>query len=226
MSLTTGYLFAGVAAGTDEVGQWFEVFQNKENSSPLESSKHWYVTNLSMDYTFVNKDPSNTMELDIYEFVFRKDYTGHIQNIETEKGVSGELKEALLAEAKLPGATAQMAITDLGVVPTDCNAYMKYIIIKSKQRYYLGPGNAASFIKRTKFHRPIKIQSEDFEIVNSSDNTDLLLARAGLTRGIIAIYRGTPANSGADAVNLGWNAQARYQFKVIDPNLNSNAQGL
>ncbi len=103
---------------------------------------------------------------------------------------------------------------------------MKYIIIKSKQRFYLPRGESISFIKNIKFYRPIKLISEDFE--DSATSAGNWTAKPGLTRGLIFVQKGTVTqdlNSHAiGKTSLSINTQCRYKFKVIDTNPLMNAK--
>jgi hypothetical protein len=147
-SITSGYVDTN---NTDAVGDLYQVFQNVEATNPVLTAKRWYLTGMSTDYTIKNTSSTETMELDVYEFVCRRT---HVQNENQSTSVAGWLSNVLDDEEKMPGATSKMNIADLGYVPTDSNECMRYIVIQSKQRFYLGPGNACSFTKRIRYKSP------------------------------------------------------------------------
>lgn len=222
-SMTFGYL-GTKAAITDDIGDWHECFQNYLNADPILTSKAWYITGLSYDITISNNVGGATtdgtaLELDIYEYVFRKDY-----NMD-QATVADELKESLAKETKLPGATLAMDFLKPGSVPTDANQFMRYIIIKSKQRYYIPLGDSISFVKRIRFTRPIKITSE---MLDAAGSVTTGFAKGGLTRGLLLISKGTASVDKTKCIGASsWcaNIQSRYRFKVIDTNANKNAFG-
>ena len=222
-SITSGYLQVGNAV--DGVGNLAEFFGNIMNSSAAnlhQVGAHFYLTGMSTDYTIVNTG-AGIAEIDVYDFVFRKDHlTDEADNC---SGVSSFLVNELGDESKLPGAAASMAATDLGYVPTDSNNAMKYIIIKSKQRFYVGNGQAFSFTKRIRFNTPIKLQGEDFASPTVGANA-WIKAKRGVTRGIIMIYKGLPdATNPAAVSSLSFNAQTRYRGKYLNLEYNKNATG-
>ncbi len=226
-ALVFGYMATN--GTTDDVGDWNQVFENFINATVGDSSKSFYVTGLNYDITITNRTGSDAptseavaCELDIYEFVYRKD-----KYYNNSEGTVGLLKEALADEALLPGATNKMLTTDVGYTPFDSNQAMKYIVIKSKQRYYLPRGESVSFIKNIKFNRPIKLIGDDFKDIQT--NAGDFLAKGGLTRGLIFISKGTSTQDLVSAVvgstALGISVQCRYKFKVVDNEPNRNAQG-
>lgn len=163
-TITSGYTWCGTGTlTTDQVGNVYQAFQNLLNADPALTSKEWYLIGLSMDYTIANTHATTTAEVDIYEFQFRKD---HEEDLLTSGNVrvSQYLENAIDQESKLPGATSKMSVTSLGYVPTDSNEAMKNILIKSKQRFYISPGQAISFTRRSRYRKPVKYQSDDFEV--------------------------------------------------------------
>ena len=216
-TITSGYTFCG--GGTtwvDRVGTIYETVQNIENAVPEDQAKNWYLTGFSTDYTITNTttlESINTMELDVYEFMFRKDLTFKDASL----SVGRMLQVANGEEVQLPGAVAKPLITSLGWVPTDANQAMRQIVILSKQRYYIASNNSVSFVKRHKFKHPVKYNSKDFEIQQQTDAANTFLAKAGVTRGIICVFRGLPNPSSAgEAVTIAYNAQTRYTMKELD----------
>lgn len=221
-SITSGYASNGFTSGvnSDKVGTLYEFFSNLTGVTIVnDTSLKWYLTGLSTDYTLVN-DSAGIAELDVYEYVYRRKF------INDDSGnAADQLSEVLNEESKLPGAATKMATTDLGYVPTDSNEFMRFIVIKSKQRFYLGPGQATSLTKRVKYSKPKLVSSEDLNIANQGSTS---IALPGVTRGIICIARGLPSatNSGCDPVTIRFNAQARYRCKYINQDPNANAIGL
>ncbi len=222
-TITFGYLGAS-AASTDKVGEWQDAMQNQLNADPNLTSLDWYVTGLTYDITISNSTaldtPANAVavELDVYEYVFRKDY-----NVD-QISIANELVESLGKETQMPGALNRMDFDDVGVVPTDANQFMRYIIIKSKQRYYIPIGDSVSFVKRINYKRPYKLTSDDFDELDDSET----IAKSGLTRGLILIQKGTVAQNAVNSIGiteLRINVQSRYKFKSIDRNPNANARG-
>lgn len=222
-SITFGYLFNKTTA--DQVGNVYDFWQNYLNSLPETASQRLYITGMSYDITLSNVTPNEgtdaqAIELDVYEFVFRKDHES-----DQSGGVAGELGEALTNEQKLPGATTAMTTSLVGYVPFDSNQFMRYIVIRSKQRYYIPRGDSVSFTKNIRFRRPIMVTSED---VDANNGTYLNRAKSGLTRGLILIQKGTADYNGTVSVgasNLISNTQCRYKFKVINKDPNQNAVG-
>lgn len=220
-TVTSGYTWCGSGTvGSDRVGSIYETCQNIENTDPVSVAKDWYLLGMSTDYTLTNVS-TGSIECDVYEFVIRKDFswkdTSHIS-------VYSFWKDILQEESKLPGATLAMSVNDLGVVPTDANKAMRNILIKSKQRFYIGVGNAVSFTKRTRFRRPVKYTSADFDISSSTGNIDVLQAKAGVTRGIFVIYKGLPTVANAcGAATVAMANQTRYTIKQIDREDDKNA---
>ncbi len=222
-TITAGYTWAGDGATShDHVGNVYEICQNIEGADPSDIAKDWYLTGLSTDYTLSNTHATNPCELDVYEFVYRKDLQYQNANVTT----ASMIIEANDEESKLAGATSKLAIDDLGWVPTDANKAMRSILIKSKQRFYIAKGNAISFTKRTKFFRPVKYVSTDFKIRGSDNQADMYTAKAGVTRGIIVIAKGLPTQSlHSAAVDISYNAQSRYTVKQVDRDDDKHAQG-
>lgn len=219
-TITAGYMNAGSAV-SDQVGSVWQAWQNYLASNPESTAKKIYITGLDMDYTFNNIDgESDTCEMDVYEYVFRRD----LRNYDGGNGVGSLLVQSLADEEKLPGATNKIGVTTLGYTPFDSNEALRYIVIKSKQRYYIGAGQAVSFHRTIKFKRPISIISEDLE--ETASDTDNWSAKRGLTRGLIVTVKGLPngANAAA-AVTLAYNCQVKYRFKVLDTNAIKNADG-
>lgn len=225
-SITFGYLRTGSTIN-DDVGDWYESYQNYLNANPVFTSKRFYVTGLSYDISFTNRtaDTGNTeaiaIELDVYEFVVRKDKQFDAPNI------AAFMTDSLDNEQQLPGASAKMASSDLGVTPFDMNQALKYIVIKNKQRYYIPRGETISFVRNVKFKRPVQLTSEDF--FNASLTTSAVTMRSGLTRGLLLVQKGTLtqdlSTNNPGITNLSYNVQARYRFKVIDKDPNQNAVG-
>ncbi len=223
-SITFGYLSTRVI--NDDVGDWNSVFNNYLDASTPAASKDFFVTGLNYDITITNSTGTSdanalAIELDIYEFVFRKNkFYGNAE------GVTGLLVNTLADETKMPGATLNMLTTDVGYTPFDSNQAMKYIVIQSKQRYYLPRGESVSFIKNIKFSRPIKLISEDFDSASPADGD--WTAKGGLTRGLILVQKGTLSqdlsSQAIGATSLSVNVQCRYKFKVVDTNPNQNAK--
>ena len=222
---------AAEGARQEAVGTLYNVFQNQTNSltpaALVANSARMYLHSITTDYTISNLS-ANLAEVDIYEFVFRKDWS--FNNSATGKPLQNELTASAENEEKMPGATSKIEYEDLGWTPFDSNNMLKYIIIQSKQRFYIGAGNTISFTKRTNYRKPKKYVGMDFDAYVESSSGDILptqyKASRGVTRGIICVYRGTPGVTAANAVQLGWNAQTRYNVKFIEPNQNYNADGL
>ncbi len=221
-SIVSGYTWCGQGASSnDQVGNIYEVLQNIEAADPAGIAKDWYLTGMSTDYTITNYG-DNTVELDVYEFVYRKD-------IEYENAVCSTdqfIREANDEEGLLPGAGSKIATTSLGFVPTDANKAMRSILIKSKQRFYIGAGNVISFTKRTKFFRPVKYVSTDFKERGNASFDNILTAKAGVTRGLLCILKGVPtATQSADPSTVAYNAQTRYTVKQVDRINDRHASG-
>ncbi len=225
-SFTVGYINANLVG--DAGGDWDEAFSNFLNATPSSASKAFYVTGLNYDVTISNVTGATVTvdalacELDVYEYVYRK-----TKLINGANGLESLLTNTLDNETKLPGATLQMKVVDPGYTPFDSNQALKYIIIKSKQRYYIPRGDSISFVKNIKFNRPIKLTSEDF--ASTATAVGDFTAKAGLTRGLIFVQKGTPTQdltSGlVGATQLFISIQIRYRFKVVDLNPNQNAFG-
>lgn len=220
-SLVSGYTYNN-AVGSDAIGTVFEVAQNQYNLGPNFTTKRLYLYGMSTDYTLVNSSASNTAEVDVYEFVARRD---HQERLSTPS-VANWFGDATAEEDKAPGALTKMSYGNLGWVPTDANTIMRYIIILNKQRYVLSAGQSCSFVRRVNFKRPVMYGIEDWEIAGSSDHNNFISLKRGVTRGIIIIYKGLPVGSAADAVQISWNAQTRYKVKVLDTEPNTNALGV
>lgn len=222
----------GVAGARKEaIGTIYNFFQNVTGDAPdaiRNSSKKLYLTGMTTDYTISNLSV-NLAEVDVYEFVFRKTYAMTIEGSGNQP-LKNELQTSTDDEKLLPGATTGMVSTNLGWTPFDSESLLKYIVIKSKQRFYMSGGKTISFVRRVNFKKPIRVQGEDFDsyIFESGSAIQPLnwSALRGATRGIIVVYRGVPGVSSAESVQLGWNAQTRYKGKFIEPNVNSNAFGL
>lgn len=221
-SVTFGYIKTN--AVTDECGNWYEAFQNYLNADPTLASKSFHITGMTYDVSLTNGTTTadanaHAMELDVYEFVFRKNH-----DTNGAAGVKSLIENELNNEVKMAGSTLAMGVTSLGMTPFDANQAMKYIVIKSKQRYNIGRGQSVSFIKNIKFSRPIKLISSDFsDPVNASGDWQ---AFAGVTRGLIFIQKGTASQDGLAQVGVSLllgNVQSRYRFKIIDTNANQNA---
>ena len=242
-TLTSGYTWCGTPpnAGSlsDQVGNIYEVCQNMTSASPIADQNKYFLTGMSTDYTLTNIGVG-TSEVDVYEFIARRDFTWSQFGREsgggaTDLSIRKMLEEVTNSETQMPGAGAAMTFGNLGWVPTDANQAMKNIIILSKQRYYIGAGQAVSFVKRTRFKKPVSYDSTNMRmavdinglIAGTPETQDFILkARKGITRGIIVIYRGLPsAASAADAVNIAYNAQTRYSMKFLDMEDNKNALG-
>jgi hypothetical protein len=218
-SITSGYIKLGTGS-VDAVGDLHSFFGNVVNSTSTEdTSLKWYLTGMSTDYTIVNATAGGTVELDVYEWVCRRDC-----NLDAVPNVADWLFAVLGEESLLPGASSKMTTETLGYVPTDSNEGMRYIVIKSKQRFYLGQNQAISFTRRVKFFRPKKISSEDLNHAN--DNSGSFM-KAGVTRGILVVQKGLPSatNAAADPTTVRFNAQTRYRCKYINQNPNANAVG-
>lgn len=216
-----------IGARNEAIGSLYNLYQNiigGTGTAVENSSKKMYLTGMTTDYTMTNLS-ENLAEVDIYEFVFRKDY--NIKSGDSGSPLSGEFEQVTQSESKLAGASTLMQVQDLGWTPFDSESMLKYIVIQSKQRFYMGAGNTISFTKRVSFKSPIKICGEDFDGYDPTEGfpTDFKYLR-GATRGILVVYRGVPGISSAESVQLGWNAQSRYKAKVIEPNENFNAFGL
>lgn len=222
-TITSGYTWSGAGTvNSDNIGSIYQVIQNIENADPTDIAKDWYLTGMSTDYTVANTSEV-TMELDVYEFVYRKELTYESNVLTTAQFINEKNDE----ESKLPGATNKLVVTNLGWVPTDANVAMRYILIKSKQRFYLGAGNAVSFTKRTRYRKPVKYNGSDFEMSQNAANGDIFIARPGVTRGIIMVGRGLPNTSGAaTATTFAWNAQTRYTVKQVDREDDKHATGV
>ncbi len=222
-TIVSGYTWCGIGTtSNDRVGNVYEVCQNIEAADPAGIAKDWYLTGMSTDYTLRNTSASESMELDVYEFVYRKDLEYQNANITT----TSMIIEANDEEVLLPGATTKIVATELGWVPTDANKAMRSILIKSKQRFYISAGNAISFTKRTRFFRPVKYVSTDFKIRGADNQVDMFTSKAGVTRGIICVMKGLPTNSLASAqVTLAYNAQTRYTIKQVDRESDKHAHG-
>ncbi len=223
-SITFGYIDTNNV--NDDVGDWKVVFNNYLNAAADSASKSMYVTGLTYDITITNNtgtdvNNANALELDVYEFVARRD-----KLFTFTSGIQGMLEDSLGDETLLPGAATKMTSVTPGYTPFDSNQSMKFIIIKSKQRYYIPKGDSVSFVKNVRFSRPIKLISEDFE--NTSANAGDFKLKGGLTRGLILIAKGTSNSSGSLPIgSTTWvsNVQARYRFRVIDNEANKNAVG-
>ena len=223
-SLTSGYTFCGTGTtGNDSVGAIYDVVQNLTNATPNIASKKYFLTGMSTDYTITNTSASDIAEVDVYEWVARKDFDYNELN-PAYCSISNYLEKETSSESKMPGATTAMAFNQLGWVPTDANSAMRNMLILSKQRYYIGPGQAASFVRRHKFKSPVVYGPSDFNIVTQADQVDTFLCRKGITRGIILVYKGLPgAVNAAAAVSIAANAQTRYTMKMLDYEDNKNA---
>lgn len=219
LTITSGYMAAGSGVVSDQVGSWRRAMQNYLNAHPDEVSYDMYITGLSTDYTLVNIS-ANTMELDVYEYILR----GCIKQYFGASGIKSMFLDTEANESKLAGATSKMSLTDLGWTPFDSNDALKFVIIKSKQRYYISAGQAISFTKDVKFRKPIKVNSIDFQ--NTDESSSDFSPLAYVTRGIMCVFKGLPnATDAASAVNLAYNAQAKYRFKVLQHSSNANAIG-
>ena len=221
-SITSGYAYNNFTSGvnSDKVGSLFEFFRNLTVVNPVDTSLKWFLTGVSTDYTLVN-DSEGIAELDVYEYVYRRKFIS-----DGSGNAADQLSEVLTEEKLLPGALTKMATTDLGYVPTDSNEFMRFIVIKSKQRFYLGPGQATSFTKRVKYSKPKLVSSEDLNHALSASTLPIVsIALPGVTRGIICIARGLPSatNAGCDPVTIRFNAQSRYRCKYINQEPNSNS---
>lgn len=221
-SFTFGYLRSALV--NDDIGEWYEAWQNVIAADPRNSSSSLYCAGISYDITITNvsgntSDDARASELDIYEFVFRKNL-----NQDSNDSVAAMYIQGMSDEALLPGAATKQVVTNLGWTPFDANQVCKYIVIKSKQRFYLPKDDSISFVKDIKFKRPIRIDSSDF---GNSTHSPKFMAMRGLTRGLLIIHKGTPslvANVGV--TNHAVSVQARYRFKILlNKESNANAVG-
>lgn len=221
-----------IGCRNEAVGTIYNFYQNITGDTPetiKDSSKRMYLTGMTTDYTISNLT-ENLAEVDVYEFVFRKTYGISSQN--QGRPLSQEISASTDVEKKLDGAGSGMIPQNLGWTPFDSESMLKYIVIKSKQRFYMSGGKTISFVRRVNFKKPIKITGEDFDsYINENVSPAVVFpdqwkALRGATRGIIIVYRGVPGVSAAESVQLGWNAQTRYKAKFIQPNENANAFGL
>jgi hypothetical protein len=188
-------------------------------SAPQSISEFYYLIGMSTDYSITNTAAS-TIELDVYEWVARKDF----EYTSATTAMSDFVNNQAFQEAIMPGAAGRIQSSDLGFVPTDANGAMRKILILSKQRFYIASGNTVSFVKRHKYRRPIKFGSTDFAMAYSASAATSFEAKRGVTRGLILCYRGTPnATNGSSAASIAWNAQTRYTMKQIDYNENKSA---
>lgn len=220
-TITSGYTW-GTGSG-DRVGDVYNVIQNMLNSEPHNSAQDFYLMGMSTDYTIKNGSTEN-VEIDVYEYVIRKDLEFQIGAATTS--LIDFINNAQGDETKLPGATNAMSSSNLGWVPTDANKAMRYIVIKTKQRFYIGPEQAISFTKRTKFFRPVKYTAQDFDNAVNGESANIITAKAGVTRGIIIVSRGLPDDGVASAAStLYYNAQTRYTMKQVDTNPDRSAVG-
>ena len=184
-SITSGYIRAPTLTN-DAVGDLHSFFSNVTSSIvPEDTSLKWYLTGISTDYTIVNATAGGTVELDVYEWVCRKDF-----NMQGETSVDDFLAVKLDEESLLPGGNNKMGTNSLGYVPTDSNEAMRYIVIKSKQRFYLGQNQAISFTRRIKYFKPKLIMSDDLNHAAPSDGGFL---KAGVSRGILVVQKGLPS---------------------------------
>lgn len=218
-TITSGYMVNNFGfPQTDAVGSVYQMVKNIENEPPEDNNMKRYLTRVTTDYTLVN-DSEGIAELDVYEFVYRRRY------VNDNNGNTGDaMSESLASEQILPGNNFKMEFRDLGTVPTDANTFMRYIVIKSKQRFYLGPGQATSFTKRVKYSKPLLISPED---LNFSDDTSYFSSAPGVTRGIICIAKGLPSatNAGCDPVTIRFNSQTRYGMKRLQLTYDKNGLG-
>jgi len=216
-SIVSGYLKAG-SGSVDGIGDLHDFFNNITQAIPENTSLKWFLTGISTDYTIVNATAGGTVELDVYEWVCRRDC-----NLKDEVNLADYLEAVIGEETLLPGTSNRITTQSLGYVPTDSNEAMRYIVIKSKQRFYLGQNQAISFTRRVKFFRPKVISSEDLNYANSGA---VSFMKAGVSRGILVIQKGLPSatNASADPTTVRFNAQTRYRCKYI--NQNPNASGL
>lgn len=206
-------------------GTLYDAVQNVYGIDPEDYAGRIFLTRMSLDYSIKCRDVegANVMELDVYEFVFRKDCY-----FAKAGGADGWLEEQLGDEANMPGSTVKMTLQTLGVVPFDANSAMSYIVIKSKRRYYISPGQTISFTRRVTFKDGFALYPSDF------DNHGLSVGhpfysrfRKSVSRGIILVQKGVPANLDGSplASGLATNIQVRYDFKQLQNGENTNSVG-
>ena len=195
------------------------------NVTPKTSSFRMYLYGMSTDYTISNVSVSDIVEMDVYEYVFRKD-TEAAFGID-EVSIKKWLADTQLAESVMPGASNGILQTDLGWVPTDCNTAMKNIVIQSKQRFYIGPGQACSFTKSINYKNPRVFTGTDFQRSEALGIADgVFQAISGVTRGILIVYKGLPSTTDASKPSqIAINAQTRYRVKRLDNEQNEMALG-
>ena len=197
-----------------------EAFDNVLNAASANASSHIYITGMNYDFTLANVS-DKTAELDIYEFVIRKDKTFQPT---AAFALTSAYVDANDDEDVLPGASTKIALSDPGATPFDVNQMSKYVLLKSKQRIYLSAGQATSFVRDIKMRRPVKITSE--ELHDTSLGSNEFTVKAGISRGIIMVHKGVPdATDNFPSVEIKGNVQAKLRFKVQEPNQNQNALG-
>lgn len=212
-ALTVGAFSGPIFA--DQIGNLISLVQNDQNSVNVEyESFKYYLISMAVDYTFVNTG-DGVMELDIYEWVARKDPSAFRSTVSTLVDLITDINAA--QDVIGTGGTAITATT-MGWTPFDTSMLCQYVLIKSKKRYYIGPNQAISYTSNRKFRKPFLIpmyKSNDITSVET-ENAELKWV-PGITRGVILVLKGVPslANPCADVVTLRWCAQCTYKFKNI-----------
>ncbi len=203
----------------ESIGSIYELAQNSLATFPDTTNFKLYLHGMRADYTYVNSSDSTTMELDIYKWVQRKDleFSNNLLH-NYESWANTELAE----QGKLPGASNQQTASNITYTPFQNGALMRNIIILSKQRFYIAPGQAISFVDRHVFKKPKMITGDIF-----SSPANLHHYLPGLTRGILASWRGLPSatNPDGDSATLRESHQATYRFKVLEESKEKNAAG-
>lgn len=211
------FITSGAFSGplSDQLGNLISLVQNDQNAANVSNIAYkYYLTSISTDHTFVN-DSAGTMELDIYEWVARKDpiYT------DASNAIFNNMVTTYMGnQPAIGGAGTVMTQNTLGWTPFDCAMLCRVAIIKSKRRYYISPGQTVSYIKTKKMKKAFKIPMEKSDdIVSTATEDDILRWCPGVTHGVICIYKGVPSatNACGDSVTLRSCSQCTYKFKKI-----------
>lgn len=193
---------------TENTGSLYEMAQNALADFPSTTNFMLYIHSMTVDYTFVNTGET-TVELDIYNVVCRK----QLSYVSTDtRSLIGYFESELSEEGKLAGAATKYSMNVLGVTPFQLQGLTHNFVITKKQRFYISPGQAISFVERHVFRKPFKVSGLMF---NEGSDLEANQYIPGISRGLCIIQKGVPDDTlpvNQSAVSV--SAQANYRFKI------------
>lgn len=148
----------------------------------------------------------SSCELDVYEFVCRKDVPNTIQASGTvgDVNMSNFFDKGLSSQPAVGTGGTVLTATTLGVTPFDNKYWCQHFKIVKKTKFLLGLNQYATY----------QIRIPGNKTISAYQRRDLL-ARKGLTRGVMFIAKGLVTGGAVPSTDLAVYTQRHYKYAIL-----------